>query len=407
MYPVATIPPPLYRNRDFQLLWVGQVISSLGTFMSGVAAPLLVLALTGSPGKAGVARFASTLPLLLFPVAGSVLDRFDRKRLMLGAEAVRGLAAASLALALWAGHASFAQVVVVGFVGGTGYVLVETGRRSAVPHLVSPSQLRAAAAQNQARDAVGLVAGLSLGGLLYALSHVLPFLANAFTYALSFFSILAIRPRLQEARTSRAEGAPLTGMGEAVRWLWRRPFLRITTLLTAGNDVFVNSLYLALIVIAQRRGAPPPLIGAMLAFIGAGGILGVPLAALLRRVPVPVVVIATMAVPALLAPLLLLVANPVLLGVIYGGMFVLPPSWAATVGVYPLALAPDRLLGKVQSLILLVALGSVPLGALATGFLLQGFGPGATVLILWGLAAVFAVLAVVSPSVRRPPPLPV
>lgn len=404
---MAAPPPSLYRNRDFQLLWTGQMISGLGTFMSGIATPLLVLALTGSPGKAGVARFASTLPLLLFPVAGAILDRFDRKRLLMCTEVVRGLATASLALALWVGRASFVQVVVVSVIVGVGYVLVETGRRAALPHLVPPSQLRAAAAQDQARDTVGLVAGQSLGGVLYALSPLLPFLANALTYAVSFFSILAIRPRLQEPRDGAQDEALLAGLGEAVRWLWQRPFLRLTTLLAGGNDVFLNSMYLALIVIAQQRGAPPPLIGAMLAFIGVGGILGVPLASLVRRLPVPVVVIAGVAVPALLAPLLLFVANPVLLGVIYGGMFVLGPSWAATVGVYPLALAPDRLLGKVQSLVLLVALGSVPLGALATGFLLQGLGAETTILILCGLSASVALAAALSPSVRRPPPLPV
>ncbi|CAL9647040.1 MFS transporter [Streptomyces sp. enrichment culture] len=75
--------PSLWHNRDFVLLWSGQVLSTLGTRMSSVTVPLIVLAMTGSPGRAGVAGFVSTLPYLLFHLpAGALLDRLDRKRVM-------------------------------------------------------------------------------------------------------------------------------------------------------------------------------------------------------------------------------------------------------------------------------------------------------------------------------------
>ncbi|MGH3047445.1 MAG: MFS transporter [Gaiellaceae bacterium] len=69
-------PVPLRRNRDFQLLWSGQAVSVLGSRMSSIAYPLLVLALTGSPAKAGIVGFAGTIPYFLAPlVAGVLVDR--------------------------------------------------------------------------------------------------------------------------------------------------------------------------------------------------------------------------------------------------------------------------------------------------------------------------------------------
>jgi len=61
----APAAPPLRRNRDFMLLWSGQTLSALGSQVSLVAYPLLVLALTGSPAKAGVVGFAKSVPIVL------------------------------------------------------------------------------------------------------------------------------------------------------------------------------------------------------------------------------------------------------------------------------------------------------------------------------------------------------
>ena len=63
---------PLRLNRDFQLLWGGQAVSLLGSQISKIAYPLLVLAMTGSPAKAGIAGFAAMLGYLLFPLPALV-----------------------------------------------------------------------------------------------------------------------------------------------------------------------------------------------------------------------------------------------------------------------------------------------------------------------------------------------
>jgi MFS family permease len=113
-------PAPLWRNRDFTILWSGQVISTVGTRVSSLAYPLLVLSLTGSPAKAGVVGFAQTLPFLVwFLPAGGLVDRWNRKRVMLLSDAVRGLALGSIALGLASHWLTLTQLVVVAFVQGT------------------------------------------------------------------------------------------------------------------------------------------------------------------------------------------------------------------------------------------------------------------------------------------------
>ena len=145
---------PLRQNADFRRLWIGEVASTLGTRLSAVAYPLLVLALTGSPGRAGVVGFLRTLPyfLLALPV-GVFADRHDRRRLILLADALGFAAIGSIALAAAADALTFEQVAVVAFVEGSAGVVVRTALTASLPRLVAREQLPEAVAVNTARDA--------------------------------------------------------------------------------------------------------------------------------------------------------------------------------------------------------------------------------------------------------------
>src|SRR5439155_468745 len=143
--PLAPAAVPLRRNRDFNLLWVGQVVSDIGTRVSGIAFPLLVLATTGSPAKAGVVEFAASIPLLVLTLpAGALVDRWDRKRLLVVCDAVRGLAYASLAATFALGHVWFQLILAVALVTGSDFtanalylvVIVLARERGASPALI-------------------------------------------------------------------------------------------------------------------------------------------------------------------------------------------------------------------------------------------------------------------------------
>ena len=125
---------PLRRNRDFALLWSGQVVSTVGSEVSQLAFPLLVLALTGSARDAGIVGFARGLPfLLVYLPAGVLVDRWNRKRVMLAADAGRALAIGSVAVWLALGRPPLAWLAVASFVEGCLFVFFQLSESAALP----------------------------------------------------------------------------------------------------------------------------------------------------------------------------------------------------------------------------------------------------------------------------------
>src|SRR4249919_3132963 len=98
------------------LLQIGQLLSNAGTSTTSIAYPLLVLAVTHSPAKAGIVAFARTLPWSLFTLpAGLAADHWSRRRLMIAADGVRVLAIGALAATILLDRIAFWEVVVVAF----------------------------------------------------------------------------------------------------------------------------------------------------------------------------------------------------------------------------------------------------------------------------------------------------
>jgi MFS family permease len=399
-------PPPLRRNRDFMLLWTGQVVSTVGSRASSVAFPLLVLALTGSPSKAGLVAFAQALPFpLLFLPAGIVVDRVDRKRLLLLAEGVRALAFASLVAALAVDEVSMAHILAVAFVEGAFFVLFRLGESAALPRVVPKQQLQTAVAQNQARDQGAELVGAPLGGFLFAIDRILPFVFDAVSYAVGFLTLLFVRAPLQEQREPRRTRVR-EEIAEGVRFTWRVPFIRAIVILVAGSNFAFNALFLVLIVRAKDLGASPALIGAMFALLGLGALLGAVVApAVARRVPARYVIVGILWLWALYPLVLAGLPNAILLGIVGGIAGTLGPIFNVVLSVYRYALVPDRLLGRVGSVILLVAWGTIPLGAISAGVLLEAFGAVTSMLVLAGVNLAVALGATAARTVRTVPPV--
>ena len=399
-------PPPLRRNRDFMLLWTGQVVSTVGSRASSVAFPLLVLALTGSPSRAGLVAFVQTLPFpILFLAAGIVVDRVDRRKLLLVADGARALAFASLAAALALDRITFAHILLVAFVEGSFFVFFRLAESAALPRVVPPQQIQAAVAQNQARDQGAELAGAPLGGFLFGLDRVLPFVFDAVSYAIGFLSLLFIRSPLQEEREPRTTRVR-EEVVEGIRFTWREPFIRAIVILVAGSNFAFNALFLVLIVRAQDLGASPALIGAMFALLGVGAVVGAIVApAVARRVPARYVLVGILWLWGLYAFLLPTLPSAIALGVVGAVFGSLGPIFNVTLSAYRYALVPDRLLGRVGSVILLVAWGTIPLGGIAAGVLLETFGAVESMLVLAGVNLLVAVGATAARTVRNVPPV--
>ena len=226
-------PVPLWRNLDYMLLWSGQTVSTIGTEVSTLAFPLLILALTGSPAQAGFAGALRAFPYLIFSLpAGALIDRWDRKRVMILCDIGRALSMASIPVALAFWHVTILQLYLVSLIEGTLFVFFNLAEVACLPRVVEKEQLPAASAQHEVTFGITSLIGPSLGGALYSVARMLPFLADAISYGASVGSLFFIRTKFQEERVNAPRNLWVE-IREGLIWLWRQPLIRfIGSLLT-------------------------------------------------------------------------------------------------------------------------------------------------------------------------------
>jgi MFS family permease len=414
----AREPVPLRRNRDFQLLWGGQAVSLLGSQISKIAYPLLVLAMTGSPAKAGIAGFAAMLGYLLFPLpAGGLADRYNRKRIMISCDTIRLAAVGSIAVAGWAAHITYVQILVAGFVEGTATVFFGVAQRAALPMLVAPSQRSAAVGQNEARQNAAQLAGPALGGTLFGLSRAAPFAADAVSYLASLVTLPFIKAPMQAgasavsaasaASAASAVSAPpaarklRTELAEGLAFTWRQPFLRYSSFFAASVNVLLQVLILGLIVLARHDGASSAQAGLIVGCMGAGGLAGAFAAPWFQRnIPAGITITGCMWIWTILLAVIVLVRVPLWLCPIVAVFGFVGPSWNVSVQTYRMQITPNELLGRTSSVALQIAWGVLPLGSLLAGFLLQAVSPTAAMTVVAAGMAVTAVAATALAPVR-------
>ena len=395
---------PLLRNRDYMLLWSGQTLSELGSQISTVAYPLLVLALTGSAAKAGVVGLAKWLPLAVFALpAGALSDRMDRKRLMIITDAIRLAGAASIVAALWLGRPPYPQIVLVAFLDGAMLVTSWVTEKGALGQVVPPAHLQDAVAQNEARYFAASILGPPLGGVLFAAARALPFLTDAVSFLCSMTATALTRSRFQIGGEKPGVRAGLT---EGFSWLRHQPFFRTAAVLFAfGNPVYTG-LYLLAILLAKHHGASAAAVGAMFAIVGAGGLLGAAIAAPVRRRLTARPVIAGQVWIVLAAVLLLLVVhNALLIGVLVAAAEFGTPATNSLVAGSRVAVTPDRLQGRVAATSAALAMSLAWVGPLAVGFAFEHAGPTTTIIIVAAWSLALAVSATVAPALRAGPPV--
>src|SRR5262245_8908895 len=223
-----THPSTLWRNRDYWLLLGGQSVSDLGTGIARIALPLLVLSMTGSYAQAGLVGAIQLVPYVLLCLpAGALVDRWDRKRVMVVCDLGRTLCAASVAVALALGQLTLAHLYLVALVSGAFFVFFNLAEVAALPRVVAPAQLPTANAQYELAYESASLIGPPLGSLCWSLGHTLPFVADALSDAASVLSVLLIRTPLQAQAGHAARSRRLAEqIREGLLWLWAEPVVR-------------------------------------------------------------------------------------------------------------------------------------------------------------------------------------
>jgi predicted MFS family arabinose efflux permease len=399
-------PVPLWRNRDYMLLWSGQAVSLLGTGISQTALPLLVWDLTHSAAQVGFVGGLGTLPyVFLSLIVGALIDRWNRKRVMILCDIGRALNLASVLIALALGQLTAIQLYFNALVEGTLFVFFNLAEVACLPRVVAPEQLPAATAQNEATNGLTVLLSPLLGGALYSLRQTLPFLSDAVSYVASVVSLLFIKAEFQGARALRRRTLR-TEIGEGLGWLWRQPLIRYMAFLTGGSNFVSAGLIPILLVLVKQQGGSSFLFGAILAIGGVGAIVGSLLGPTIqKRFSFGQVIITTIWIQALLWPLYAIAPNPIFLGVIAAASFVTGPIYNVVQFSYRLALIPDELQGRVNSVFRLLAFGLQPLGWALTGVLIQTIQVVPTIMLLFVCLFALAVFTTFNRHVRQAAPL--
>jgi len=227
-------------DRGLKSLFVGQVVSQMGDSIYMIALMWLVLELTGSKAAMGTVAALSHLPILLFGLLGGVAaDVYNRRRVMLAADAMRALVVLVLPLTMLYGTVNLGVIYGVTFVSALGIVFFNPARDAIVPELVPPSQLVKANSLIQSSHFAAMLLGPAVAALLLsAVDLVHLFTINAATFGISFGAILLIRYR-PTGRQTAARKSTTGHLGEVVRYVFKERRLRFLLILTAINNFFI------------------------------------------------------------------------------------------------------------------------------------------------------------------------
>jgi len=274
---------PLRRDRDFRLLWIGQVVSGLGRQVTAIVLPYQLYVLTGTPLAIGALALVQVAPIMAFALGGGVVaDAVDRRRLLLLTQA--GLAAASVALAGLAllPATPILAIYAVAFVAAGLGAVDQPARSSAVPRLVPRERLPAAIALGQLNFQAAGVVGPAIGGLILAtLGIAACYVFDAVTFAAAIGALLLIAP------IPPAHGAvrpSLAAIAEGLRFARRHRAILGTFAVDLNAMIFgmPTALFPVLALDVFRVG--PAGLGLLVAAPAAGALIGALLTGWVGRV---------------------------------------------------------------------------------------------------------------------------
>jgi MFS family permease len=381
---------------DYARLCAGQALSAVGSGMSAFAIPLLALSLTGSSLGLGAVSAAYWLPFpLVGPVAGALVDRWERKRTMIGCDLLRLALVGTVPALAAAGRLTIWWLCFVAFAASALTILFNASQFAVLPRLVPPAKLAAANAELQAAIAVGAIAGPLLTGVLLAVLPVSAMLGfDAATFAISALTLAAIGTSFRLA--ARVAGRDLAAeVAEGLRFMVTHPVLRLIALMMAIINFCCLTIYAQIVGFASgplgfsQRG-----IGVLFAAGGAGVVVCMMLTGRLRaRLPLGVL---------MLGALVAWGASIDLLAVAPRGWLAVP-IWAAVAGSPVLfnsctahlrqRLVPEGMLGRANAVAAVLALSPAPLGVLAGGAAIAWTGMPRLVLGGIGVAVVLCAVA--------------
>ncbi len=372
----------------FVKLWAASTTSALGSGLTVIAAPLYVASRTSNPLIVSGVTGAAWLPWLLFALPGGVLvDRVDRRRLMVVIDWIRVAAMVALATAVLTRHGSIALLYVVVFVINTGEIVFRSASQAMIPAVVPRARLERANGWLVGGDMLmqGMLAG-PLAGFLFAVAVSIPFFVNAGTYVASAVLISLVAgtyrssPRLAAAALGRSEAGALRSVraeiAEGFRWLMGQRLLRTMAILIGLLNVTLTAATAVLVLLARERlGLGSVGYGLLFTCLAAGGILGSVIGdRLIGWVTATWTIRIGLLIEAGMHLALATSRNAYFIGFALFAFGVHGALWTIVGASLRQRLTPPEMLGRVGSTTLFVAAGGNCVGALLGGVIASSFG---------------------------------
>ena len=395
-----TIHVWLTSSRRFRLLMFGSSISMLGTRISTVAFPMLVLHLHKTPFVTGLVAFAAIAPsMLIYIPAGVLVDRWNPRRVMFVSELLRGVAIASVVvvLALWRSHV-FIWVLILAMV--TEEILeifsVLADRRY-LNRVIERDKIASQQASIEVRAHAAVLAGRPIGPFLFSIKPYLPFLADAVSFFFSVGSLLLLK-KVDEPHAEAPRLAPrqiIDDIRLGCRWLIHDRRSWVTISLMAVTSMVAQALILMFLVEAHSRQFSTLAIGIVLGASGAGGAAGSFCSRIVPDVARRFWLSIQMVVWSLaLASLALAGGQSVYWSA--AAMFILGLTGAIgniEFGTYLVGTVADDMIAKITGIGQMLAIGACALGPVLGGYAIQQFQVQGAI---WILLAIVLSLAFAS-----------
>jgi predicted MFS family arabinose efflux permease len=394
----------LTRDRNFVVFWGTQTLSVLGDSFSMIAFPLLMLEATGSLVQMGLLTSVMAVgSLSMGLVGGAVVDRFDRRRLLIACDVARLLLFAAVPVC-WAFEPQVWLLFVVAGVASVFGQLFQITYITAVPTIVGRERVAEANSRLQATASLASIGGPALAGLIAATAGVTAAIAiDAATFGVSALGLLAVRLS-RVAPVSSVDRPGLgrdlrTGFVTGARFLWRHPVLRVLTIsLTITTFVTYGLTDVIIYQVRHGLGESENVVGYVMAAAGAGTCLAAVLSARLRRtLGFGACWISAMTLCGLAGVALALSRDAVVMGAaVFVFWFGLMLAAVCSMSLRQLV-TPDALLGRVTAAFWTIHYSLAPLGAAVLTAAADRFGASGPL-----LAVAVIYLAVVSAAVFTP-----
>ena len=387
--PATDVRRPL--GSRFRRLFAATLVSNLGDGMATVAYPWLASAVTRNPALIALVAVAQRLPWLVFSLpAGVIIDRVDRRRLMVTMDVVRGVLTLGVAVAVLGEQAGlpgpdavdratgtrtglYAVLLAATVLLGMAEVLRDNSAQTFLPNIVDSDQLEKANGRMWGAEAVmNTFVGPPLGSALLLAAFSIPFFVHSGTFFAAAAIVMSIPGSFRAAAVGdQTRRSFRTELGDGVRWLWRHTLLRDLAIILGLSNMAGTLAIATIVLFAQEVVGVGPLLFSVIFFGGAigafvGGQLASRITERLGRGTALSVSMATMtAIPILIGALAWWPAMLVLFAVQSVAIIV----WNVITVSLRQTIIPEHLLGRVNSVYRFFGWGMMPIGAGLAGLI--------------------------------------